>query len=596
MRRYVPRESQDIGLKTSWICIERLPSVRRILATTEDKSLLSTDTHIQEVRFSTENLAKHLCEFQKLTSKVETCVRRNHLAAAAAYTQVAANYASWNHTGVWRSELLENTLALVGSSISSVSGGSKRTTARNCNPRRILHVMTEAYGVGGHTRFVWRWMEMDSTRAHSLALTSQGRRDVPAPLAKSVAAAGGELYYLDRQGGGLQSHARHLRQLAGDFDLIVLHLHPFDVVPALAFLPKEERAPIIQVNHSDHLFWIGQSVPDVVANIRESGRELAITLRGLPAEQNGIIPIPLGTIQRKRSRSEAKKQLGLDENQVALCTIATKYKFEPIFGEVPFVDCVLPVLKEHRNAVLFVVGPNASGQWEKGVLHSEGRMRVCGSLPDPSLYFEAADIYLDPFPVGSLTSALEAGLYGAPVVCYCPFIREAAVLSPDSPGVSSEMVRCFDLEKYRRTLGDLIVDEARRTSIGKRMQVSVSASHIGVNWFGFVEDAYAQATRESSASVQRSSSAAPVRAEILDIRLSELHEKEGEHRDSNEVIRYHIGTFPLSYRLRLWITLFHGRLTLLPRVLMPEWARDSVRGFLRRCASRFSRLKLRNSI
>jgi hypothetical protein len=108
------------------------------------------------------------------------------------------------------------------------------------------------------------------------------------------------------------------------------------------------------------------------------------------------------------------------------------------------------------------------------------------------LFFEAADIVVDSFPMPSVTSLLEGGSHGAPLVALCEHGSDAATWCSDAPGLDPVMVRCPDLESYRHALDDLVGDAARRCALGQRTVASIRGSHIGSAWVEHIESLYAR--------------------------------------------------------------------------------------------------------
>jgi hypothetical protein len=105
-----------------------------------------------------------------------------------------------------------------------------------------LHVLTEAYPIGGHTRFCCHWIKSDSKmNRHHVLLTSQ-IRSVPNDLKQIVEQGGGELTVLNPQ-LPLLERAGRLREIAcRRADAVVLHTHMDDplgwVLRWLTWSPK----------------------------------------------------------------------------------------------------------------------------------------------------------------------------------------------------------------------------------------------------------------------------------------------------------------------------------------------------------------------
>jgi len=85
---------------------------------------------------------------------------------AAAYAQIAAHYAWHNHPGLFASPSLEALLRSLARMLPNPVPASPRTAG-------VLHVLTTALPVGGHTRLVWQWIRNDPERRHSVVLTGQ---------------------------------------------------------------------------------------------------------------------------------------------------------------------------------------------------------------------------------------------------------------------------------------------------------------------------------------------------------------------------------------------------------------------------------------
>jgi hypothetical protein len=329
---------------------------------------------------------------------------------------------------------------------------------------------------------------------------------------------------------------------------------------------------------------VGIAVSDVIAEMRESGLAVSQELRGIERERCLILPIPLNRLDRMLSRSQAKRQLGIPEDAIVLLSIACAYKYEPILEETSFVDALLPVLARHEKAVLLVVGPDGRGQWERGIRESGGRIKAYGTRGDIAIFYQAADIYLDAFPVASLTSLLEAGSYGVPLVAFSPFVEKAGVLCADCPGFSDTLVRARDLETYRAEITTLIENSEARSQLGELTKRAILNTHVGKCWMEYLERIYSFAATVSSADIRPDGADVP-NVKCLDILLAYISAHTGNSPEVDEIFRYGAGLLPLPQRLKLWACRFHWRPDLLPRFLLSEWARSNAKKWVsgKRC-------------
>src|SRR5205809_4570136 len=129
--------------------------------------------------------------FEALVTRVE----RLH---AAARDEAAARAAMTAAAFAWRCPLgklveprLENILSEIG--VRCCAARTLRESAPAPEPQRILHLATRADPVGGHTRFLCRWIESDSDREHVVLLTAQGTSPVAERLQRALSVGGHQL-------------------------------------------------------------------------------------------------------------------------------------------------------------------------------------------------------------------------------------------------------------------------------------------------------------------------------------------------------------------------------------------------------------------
>ena len=527
---------------------------------------------------ASEILDVHLSAFRSLMEQTRVLCSGTNGNSAAALAQIAADYAWKNPTGQLASPDLERMLAALGRRFLPSSPHPFQAPSPG-SPKHILHVLTAAYPVGGHTRFVWRWIQEDVERSHAVVLTGQRGAKVPARLRQAVETARGQIHFLDEQRGGLLRRAALLRHLSSLVDIVILHVHPYDVVPILAFSENRNRPPIVYVNHADHVFSIGLATSDMVAHIRDSGQVTARKRRGIQTDRSTILPIPLGKTQRTHSRAEAKRILGIPESSVVLLSIASASKYEPI-GEISFCSAVLPLLERYQQVCLILVGPENGGQWREAVGRFPNRIRIMGIKEDTAVFYEAADIYLDSFPFASLTSLLEAGTYGVPLITFFPYSDAISVLGADDIALENCMLRATTLDEYRAKLGELIEAPARRLSLGRTTQESVTEIHRGVGWKLRLEFLYDQALNATPV-FDAGSEVNLGASDELDECLARLQLSSGLSCGVDKIFRSHLGLLPLGMKIEKWRQSKGVRKISFARALSSEWAYARMRSGLR---------------
>ena len=494
-------------------------------------------------------IAQNFSMFDSLLFKAKDLVKHGQYDAAAVYGQMAANYAQINHCGFFVNGELEKLLLTIGKK-AIPNNYHKRNISDLKSPNKILHVSTNIGSIGGISRLMGRWLEQDAERSHSVALTRQVAENVPQNIKDAVLNSKGKIYLLNEQVGGIITRAKRLRECAADADLVVLHTWEHDVIPTIAFANREQSPPIIHVNNGDHWFWVGASICDVLANLRESGRVLSQQRRGIESQRNLVLPTILEPISREISRAEAKRQLGLEPNSILLLSIARSVKYKTV-GDINFAQAHLPLLDRYKNAILIVIGAgNSNEDWSDAIAQSQGRIRVLGETKDTATFYQAADIYVDSFPFVSITSLLEAGSYGVPLVSRYPYDSDkCGVLGSDMPGLADNLIRAKNIEEYTQALAKLVEDEKFRLSLGEATRSKIAANHWGESWQCLLERVYDRAMTVTK-QTETPDEVAEMSLGEPDVFLPSVN-----HTEIYTVIHWHLSLMPLKQRWSLWFSL-----------------------------------------
>ncbi|MDZ8079525.1 MAG: glycosyltransferase [Nostoc sp. DcaGUA01] len=440
-------------------------------------------------------VSKNFEVFRSLLDRTKDLIQRGKYNDAVVYGQTAVLYAFLRHCGLFVSQELEQLFVGLGQKKiqTSLYSSSRNSVSQPGKVKNILHVATSVYSVGGHSAMIRRWIQQDDQRSHSIVLTQQPSVHVPKSLKDAVFKSHGKIYSLVETIGDVISWAKRLRTIALSADIVVLHIMPADVIPIIAFSNKQQSPPIIFINHADTGMWLGASISDVIANLRFSGMRLSQERRGIAAERNMLLPIILNPTHRTLNRLEAKRILGIDENSILLISIARSAKYKTIDG-ISFADAHIPLLEKYQQAILIVIGANPSEDWSKAIQYCNGRIKTFPEREDVEVFYQAADIYVDSFPLASNTSLLEAGSYGVPLVSRYPYSDDCGILGADTPALDQSLIRVRDLEEYTTVLSQLVEDEKFRLSIGEQTRRKIVEIHTGSNWQSSLEDLYFQAT------------------------------------------------------------------------------------------------------
>jgi hypothetical protein len=408
--------------------------------------------------------------------------------AALGRVAAAARIGCFAHTGRYSDPRAERLAVAIGRA--ELPGTATRRARAPRDRRRIVHVATRVLASGGHTRLLVNWMENDTGSSHDLVLTGQPVGTVPDFVAETVQRLGGRIRSLPYGTPSIE-RARQLRDVAGaEADLIVLHVHQFDVVPLVAFAAPG-GPPVLYVNHADHMFWLGATIADVVLNIRPFAHRITEARRG--ARRSVLFGIPLREPAAVPDRQQARIRLEIPPGTLALVTMGAAYKFRPTATH-DFFATQAEVLRRVPDARLFAIGLTLE---QARALLPAGfpieRLVCTGVLPDPSLHLAAADLFVECFPYNSFTSLLDAAALGAPpVLMYAP---SPQLRLHDDPGLAATR-ETHTSEEYVEYVVGLLHDPEARRELAARARRDTLATHMGASWAARMEQLYAEATAD----------------------------------------------------------------------------------------------------
>lgn len=390
------------------------------------------------------------------------------------------------HPGLFADGHIENELRSIASGISSASELKctiPEPTKVECDT--ILHVLSEVPEFGGHLEALLNWIEIDSARNHLVLATGMTASVIPDWFVNRLATQRAGLVQLPFEASWFE-RAQTLRQISKRYaDLVVLHHHPEDPLPTLAFAVCDVP-PVAAFNHADHLFWLGASVVDAILDHRIYG--LRISKERRFAQSSYLLPLPLVPKDSAICRTEARRQLGVRDAEVVLLAVAAHYKFVPN-ERYNFFRTLNRVLEGAPHARLFVVGVQSELLPETAKQYLHERMQLVAPQPDIGMYRCAADIVVESMPYGSSTALLECILAGAaPMVLYAPQPKDIALSVGHLLAASTSTTGSED--EYIRELSALIDSPAVICERAREANAAVIAMHTGADWLRRLESLY----------------------------------------------------------------------------------------------------------
>jgi hypothetical protein len=431
--------------------------------------------------------------FKKALSKAQIALRNGELNSVIAWAQIAADFAWARHPGFYTSVELESLLLEVahrlGEHVDVIA--ASRFIKSKCgfkNKIHVLHVLTEAYEVGGHTRVVMEWIRNTLDIAvNSIVTTSQSEQfQFPRDLISLVEASGGWQVSLIDYSSNLIARSHLLRHLSKNWaDVVVLHVHPYDALPIVAF-GIDEGPPIILFNHADHVFWLGSSLADIVADLRPVGQKLSSGRRGLVNSR--ILPIPISKVTQSPYREAIRRKLNIEPTSIVLLTVGQEYKYTKFAG-YDFFSTMTKILKKYPHTVLIAAGPQPNGKWMQSSTILPNRIRMTGRINRSELqtFYDCADIYIDGFPMGGITAMLEAGIQGLPIIGLNGQTSRT-INGSDDISLASFGTHAPSIEAFTSLLENMIASQSVRFQKTTQIKESIEATHLPPGWNKYLND------------------------------------------------------------------------------------------------------------
>lgn len=385
--------------------------------------------------------------FQKLIDNIQSA---GSLRARCARAYEAATYATRHNTDVFSSAEIEAPFLELAKLVEAPMSESYEEGT-------VLHVATEVYNVGGHSRCVERWVQLMSEQRHSCYLINQ-QAPVPARLTELVAERQGEILLADRT-ESMVARARKLRTFASRYQYVVLHTHMNDPVALIAFGTEAFKRPVILFNHADHIFWLGASVADYVADIGGSLHNLTVMRRGIP--RAFVLRIPSEkTGMQASDQTKAREQLGIAPEQKMIFVSGHARKFDPT-GKPDFADIIQQVAEVEPGVHFYLAGVSDKQElWAKLTPDVRARITFTGRLDYKTqypLYLAAADLVINSYPVGGSTAIIDAIRAGKPLLALSivgqpGFLEKSQSYCATVQELADKASRMLSDAEYRETL------------------------------------------------------------------------------------------------------------------------------------------------
>ena len=266
-----------------------------------------------------------------------------------------------------------------------------------------LHIITEAYPYGGHTRFLKQVLEASDLRDHILVSGSTSLDEAVEILQVEPSRI------IKIEQGDVRLEIVAMAKAIARFKTAYLYIHPDDVRTAVAALMAKAMRSDLKIgfiNHADHSFSTGLAASDFVFELSSYGWGLREARQ--ISDRASFIGIPIAPSQKVFCESE---------NKSYAFSAGAGYKYKP-FRQHSLPPLLMALLREHPQLSMIVVGPDPKDPWWKPLRHFDNRVTVRRAVPynDYLKYLEECKFFIDSYPKPGGTVFAEALISGASVI------------------------------------------------------------------------------------------------------------------------------------------------------------------------------------
>lgn len=317
----------------------------------------------------------------------------------------------------------------------------------------ILHVVTETFLTGGHTRLMERLASMHEIKP-TLLITRESYCS--------------EIEYFSEifevKSKGAVEKFKFILNIMSVYEKVVLHIHPDDILTALAvrFLKKRKNNIIYFVNHADHQFSYARGISDIVFEISTFGFFMKNRI-GKGVYKSSFLGIPLPC---DFSGINAKDFLPLGYDVVSA---GSAWKFKPIKGS-SFQEIIKEIFRKNKMIKIHVLGVNPLFNiwwWPLKIIFYK-RLVLIKSLEynEYIKFIKNKNIYLDSYPITGGTAFAEAFAKGCLPIGFMPVLMGYTPLDNIRVSNTDEFLKIIENpNSYIEELNSLRVDLVERHSM-----------------------------------------------------------------------------------------------------------------------------------
>ncbi|MDR9768893.1 hypothetical protein [Acetomicrobium sp.] len=214
-------------------------------------------------------IERELRIYESLKSRAINAFDKGNYEQSLDYIYLSATWA-WTHPfGIWYDDKLEYLLSKVGKCVisSEMCNYERQFNKEREEHKKVVYIASHLHDVGGHSRVINEWVDMLSGtfREQCVYITNVMNTPTVSPyIINCLKQKGVRIVQLP----WYDSYVNRIKEIAywikkDSPDIILLFIHPNDIIALSAVLSFDNRPYTVLFNHADHVFWLGRNAIDL---------------------------------------------------------------------------------------------------------------------------------------------------------------------------------------------------------------------------------------------------------------------------------------------------------------------------------------------
>jgi len=412
--------------------------------------------------------------YEELKKEAIAFYKKDDLEESLTRIVAASTFAWWYHFGYWCDDELEEIIKNIGVDLLQ----EKLNIHKNLkiNEKSVLFLTTFLTNTGGHTEAMKLWMDcvinsydfdniyLISTEVYSKTLLDTHEYGIDE-----------RVKYIKLPSGKISEKIYHLSKILINIKphYIFMFIDPNDIISiaALNFFKTIANPKIIFFNHSDHTFWLGKNVIDILVEFRTYSVGISRIFRRFKGE---IAVMPLSTKIYSADEmfyDDILNSLNLPINcKTISLSIGSPWKFvdDGYWDYFRTIERILYNAKNHVHLLITKKDKYIESKFSGIQGEIKDRFKIIYNVSNPLPYYKIADFIIESFPVIGGTVRLEAMALGKPMI----FIRnnKSALFSVTDVIPPSYKYVAYGEKDIIEYANIFLQDEGERKKAGEMLQ------------------------------------------------------------------------------------------------------------------------------